>query len=156
MKQIPKIFHYTENGYNVLQKNWEAEIKGLGFTLQLLIPSGVKSNGGNIPRIFWCILSPHSPLLREEYFIHDFLCDLNCYALADLILEQLLIQNNNVPKYKRISINKAVKFAHWVLYQKPSSFDFKGLTKPQKVRFLFKKIINKKPLNVKICPLVKK
>lgn len=63
-------------------------------SLSGLIPKGFKSNGADIPRVFWSIYPPY----RSEYFsatiIHDFLCDQakskEDYKVADLALKEAM------------------------------------------------------------------
>lgn len=60
----------------------------------ILISAGYKTNGANVPRLFWSIYPPY----RSEYFsaviIHDFLCDKakskKDYELADKTLKEAM------------------------------------------------------------------
>lgn len=52
----------------------------------ILVPKGYKTNGANIPRLFWCIFAPNSPEYLSAVILHDYLCDKEKYILADNIL----------------------------------------------------------------------
>jgi len=52
--------------------------------------AGFVTNGANIPRIFWCIISPFTPKYSNAYVIHDLLCKREEYAKADKYFEELL------------------------------------------------------------------
>ena len=41
----------------------------------LVVPKGYKTNGANIPRIFWSIFPPNSPEYLSAIIVHDFVCD---------------------------------------------------------------------------------
>ena len=41
----------------------------------LVVPKGYKTNGANIPRIFWSIFPPNSPEYLSAIIVHDFICD---------------------------------------------------------------------------------
>ena len=47
------------------------------------VPKGYKTNGANIPRIFWSIFPPNSPEYLSAVIAHDYLCDKSSYKLAD-------------------------------------------------------------------------
>jgi len=54
------------------------------------VPKGYKTNGANIPRIFWSIIPPFKPKFIPAIVIHDYLCDEEEYELADKYLRELL------------------------------------------------------------------
>ncbi|CAD7289586.1 hypothetical protein LMG7974_01663 [Campylobacter majalis] len=41
----------------------------------ITIPKGYKTNGADIPRLFWCIFPPNSPEYLSAVIVHDYLCD---------------------------------------------------------------------------------
>ncbi|RAZ46641.1 DUF1353 domain-containing protein [Campylobacter hyointestinalis] len=55
------------------------------------VPAGYKTNGANIPRIFWSVFAPNSPEYISAILVHDYLCDLEKYRLADEILKEMMI-----------------------------------------------------------------
>lgn len=137
MKKIPHFDYRTQGDRLIVTKQWKFAISKDDA---LVINVGFSTNGGSIPRVFWLLLSPFDPLLIEEYTVHDYLCDQKQYARANAWLEQLLIDNQAVAKWKRITVMTGVKF--WVLlaYQKASYFD---KTQPRVWIKLLKKIKNK-------------
>ncbi|MGH1600833.1 DUF1353 domain-containing protein [Campylobacter majalis] len=41
----------------------------------ITIKAGYKTNGADIPRLFWCIFPPNSPEYLSAVVVHDYLCD---------------------------------------------------------------------------------
>jgi len=82
----------------------------------IVVPNGYKTNGANIPRIFWLIVPPFKPKYLPAVIFHDYLCGLGDYALADKIFEELLlnIENSIVTRYMIC----AVKIYHKFKYNK--------------------------------------
>lgn len=54
------------------------------------VPMGFLTNGSNIPRLLWSIIPPFKPLYSPAYLVHDYLCKLEQYELADKYFEELL------------------------------------------------------------------
>lgn len=67
------------------------------------IPKGYKTNGANVPRLFWCIFAPNSPEYLSAVLVHDFLCDeaelkfksdkrhgRHLFLFADAVLKQMM------------------------------------------------------------------
>lgn len=63
----------------------EYEYKGIK------IPAGYKTNGANVPRIFWSVFPPNSPEYLSAIVVHDWLCDLEKYKQADEIFYEMMI-----------------------------------------------------------------
>ncbi|PPB53100.1 hypothetical protein CDQ69_05920 [Campylobacter hyointestinalis subsp. hyointestinalis] len=67
----------------------EYEYKGIK------IPAGYKTNGADIPRIFWSIFPPNSPEYISAALVHDYLCDKAKskadYKYADKMLYEMMI-----------------------------------------------------------------
>ncbi|WP_348518116.1 DUF1353 domain-containing protein [Campylobacter sp. CCS1377] len=63
-------------------------------SLSAKIEKGFKSNGANIPRLFWSIYPPNKPEYLSAVVIHDFLCEKaktrEGYKLADLALKEAM------------------------------------------------------------------
>lgn len=47
------------------------------------IDSGYQTNGADIPRLFWRLYQPYSPLYMPAVVLHDFLCDRAIYEFAN-------------------------------------------------------------------------
>ncbi|QCD44123.1 DUF1353 domain-containing protein [Campylobacter mucosalis] len=58
----------------------------------IIVPVGYKTNGANIPRIFWSVYPPNSPEYLSAILVHDYLCDLEKYELADEILKEMMTE----------------------------------------------------------------
>jgi len=56
------------------------------------IPKGYKTNGADIPRIFWNIIPPFKPKYIPAVIFHDYLCDIEQYKLADDVFENILFK----------------------------------------------------------------
>ena len=56
----------------------------------VVVPKGYKTNGANIPRMFWSIVPPFKPKYLPAIVVHDYLCDLEEYKKADDLFEELL------------------------------------------------------------------
>lgn len=52
----------------------------------VLVPKGYKTNGADIPRIFWSIFPPNSPEYLSAVVVHDYLCDKGLKKHADIML----------------------------------------------------------------------
>jgi len=55
------------------------------------VEEGFVSNGGDIPRIFWLFTTPHKAKYLPCYVVHDHLCELELYDVADCVLEEMLL-----------------------------------------------------------------
>jgi len=80
----------------------------------IVVPYGYKTNGANIPRIFWFIVPPFKPKYLPAVVFHDYLSDLGDYSLADRVFEELLlnIEDSIVTR----SMICAVKIYHKLRY----------------------------------------
>ncbi|CAM4029840.1 DUF1353 domain-containing protein [Campylobacter armoricus] len=62
--------------------------------LEVGVPKGFKSNGADIPRIFWSIFPPNSPEYLSAVVVHDYLCQQSYskddYKLADRVLKEAM------------------------------------------------------------------
>ena len=79
------------------------------------VPKGYKTNGANIPRIFWSIFPPNSPEYLSAVVVHDYLCDAKLYALADEALKQIMT-NLSVAKWKICCFYYACRVWHKLRY----------------------------------------
>ena len=58
----------------------------------ITIPAGFKTNGANVPRIFWSIIPPFKPKYEPAYIVHDYLCNLERYKYADEKFKDILLE----------------------------------------------------------------
>lgn len=65
------------------------------------ISKGFKTNGANIPRVFWSIYPPNYPNRLIAVTIHDYLCEhahsKKDYLLADKKLKEVLLYTGSNP-----------------------------------------------------------
>lgn len=80
------------------------------------IPAGFKTNGANIPRIFWSIFPPNSPEYLSAVVVHDFLCEKEEYKKADLYFKEMLL-SLKVSKWKIFVLYGAVRLYHKIRYR---------------------------------------
>lgn len=74
------------------------------------IDSGYQTNGADIPRLFWRLYPPYSPLYMPAVVIHDYLCDkaIDEYAnKADLQDKFLYADNAFREILERLGISKS-------------------------------------------------
>jgi len=82
----------------------------------IVVPKGYKTNGADIPRVFWSIIPPFKPKYLPAVIVHDYLCDTEDYAIADKYFEEVLINiENSVITNTMITV---VKFYHKLGYGK--------------------------------------
>lgn len=88
------------------------------------IPKDYKTNGANIPRIFWSIFPPNAPEYLSAAILHDYLCD-KAYAdnknyamfcFADKVFYNALL-DLEINKYKAKIFYYAVRLYHYVKYK---------------------------------------
>jgi len=82
----------------------------------ITIPKGYKTNGADVPRLFWSIIPPFKPKYLPAVIVHDYLCDLEQYVKADKYFEEILLSIENSVTTKIMV--KAVKFYHKIRYKK--------------------------------------
>ncbi|MGP1484900.1 MAG: DUF1353 domain-containing protein [Campylobacter sp.] len=87
-----------------LMQDYEIDPANLGLNAKKIkIPKGYKTNGANVPRLFWCIFAPNSPEYLSAVLVHDFLCDeaelkfksdkrhgRDLFLVADTVLKQMM------------------------------------------------------------------
>lgn len=56
----------------------------------LVIEKGYKTNGANVPRVFWSFIPPFKVQNLPAVVVHDWLCDKERYKEADELFEKLL------------------------------------------------------------------
>lgn len=88
------------------------------------VPSGYKTNGANIPRIFWSFYPPNSPEYLSAVVIHDYLCDkaykndknYEDFILADNIFF-IALKELGVDKFKSGLFYLSCKTYHFMKYK---------------------------------------
>ena len=55
-----------------------------------VIEKGYKTNGANVPRVFWSFIPPFKVVNLPAVLVHDWLCDKEKYVEADELFEKLL------------------------------------------------------------------
>lgn len=84
------------------------------------VPSGYKTNGANIPRLFWSIYPPNSPEYLSAVVIHDYLCDkaksYEDYVLADNIFF-IALKELGVDRFKSALFYLSCKTYHYIKYK---------------------------------------
>lgn len=81
------------------------------------VPKGYKTNGANVPRIFWSIFPPNSPEYLSAVVAHDYLCELKLYDLADEVLKHIMTKLG-VAKWKIYCFYCACRVWHLIKYGK--------------------------------------
>jgi hypothetical protein len=76
----------------------------------IVIPKDYKTNGANIPRVFWMFVPPFKVQNLVAVVVHDYLCDKEDYLEADRQFK-LLLDHVNLEKYKNIMV-KLVRRYH--------------------------------------------
>jgi hypothetical protein len=79
------------------------------------VKKGFLTNGSNVPRIFWNIIPPFKPLYSAAYVVHDYLCKLEQYELADQYFAELLYMADGV-NFRTRSMVIAVTSYHHIRY----------------------------------------
>ena len=98
--------------YSVTMPIFKSE---LAEEITVEVPKGYKTNGANIPRIFWSIFPPNSPEYLSAVVVHDYLCDAKLYALADEALKHIMA-NLSVAKWKIYCFYYACRVWHKLRY----------------------------------------
>ncbi|MBZ7981948.1 DUF1353 domain-containing protein [Campylobacter sp. RM12640] len=88
------------------------------------IPTGYKTNGANIPRVFWSIYPPNSPEYLSAVVVHDFLCDkaykndknYDDFILADNIFF-IALKELGVDRFKSALFYLSCKSYHFMKYK---------------------------------------
>lgn len=58
------------------------------------VPKGYKTNGADVPRIFWSFFPPYRSDYLPAVIVHDYLCDIGEYKKADDYFESIMIELN--------------------------------------------------------------
>lgn len=101
------IFYPTRDNRVVLAKPFR-------LSKEFVIPAGYRSNGANIPRLFWWFIPPFEPKYLSAVIAHDWLCDKERYKEADEIFEELLLEIED--SFKTRLMIRAVRLYHKIRY----------------------------------------
>jgi hypothetical protein len=80
----------------------------------MMVPAGYKTNGANIPMIFWWVTPPFKPEYLPAVIVHDYLCDEELYSEADKYFESILYKIDK--NWKTWLMVKFVKLYHRIKY----------------------------------------
>lgn len=84
------------------------EIYNAELGMYFKIPGGFKTNGANVPRIFWSLIEPNQSDIMPAVIAHDYLCEMavlrvNTFKQADkFLLHNLVYLGCNKIKAKTI------------------------------------------------------
>ena len=84
------------------------------------VPAGYVTDGASIPRIFWSIFPPNRTDYLPCAIIHDYLCDLEKYDLADKCFKSCLKDLHIDPLTIKL-FTYSVKVYHFLRYKLPKS-----------------------------------
>jgi len=104
---LKPIFYPTRDNKVIL-------VKPFRVSKEFVIPAGYKSNGANIPRLFWWFIPPFKPKYLPAVIAHDWLCDKERYKEADEMFEKLLLEIED--SFKTRVMIRAVKLYHKIFY----------------------------------------
>ena len=82
----------------------------------VVVPKGFKTNGADIPRIFWSIYPPNRSDFLPAVIIHDYLCDKGEYKRADDLFEECL-KELGVNRFDVVVLVGAVRLYHKLRYK---------------------------------------
>jgi len=82
----------------------------------VVVPKGYKTNGADIPRIFWSIYPPNRSDFLPAVIIHDYLCDKGEYKRADDLFEECL-KELGVKRFDVVVLVGAVRLYHKLRYK---------------------------------------
>jgi hypothetical protein len=80
----------------------------------LMVPAGYRTNGANIPMIFWWVTPPFKPEYLPAVIVHDYLCDKEEYVEADKYFEEILYGIDKC--WRTWLMVKFVKLYHFIKY----------------------------------------
>ena len=83
MLALPRVVPTSDNNYVLLS---DYEVEGV------VVPKAYRTNGANIPRMFWILVPPFKPKYLPAVIVHDYLCDLEKYKKADDTFEKILFK----------------------------------------------------------------
>lgn len=87
--------------------------------LDVIVPAGFETNGGDIPRVFWSIVPPFKPKFLPAIVLHDYLirvarCKEDIVKANEVFCEVLLLIENS---YRTRVMVSAVDW-YWKYYRR--------------------------------------
>lgn len=82
----------------------------------IIVPTGYRTNGADIPRIFWSFYPPNRSDYLPAVIVHDYLCDLELYGKADKYFEEIM-ELMHIKKSTRLIMVGAAKLFHRIMYR---------------------------------------
>lgn len=111
----PVLKPYSKDRF-VVVRSYQTDVPLSGDEIHTIkIPAGYMTNGADIPRVFWSIFPPNSPEYLSAVVVHDWLCDLEKYKLADEILKEMM-GVLGVAKWKVYAFYFACRLYHKIKY----------------------------------------
>lgn len=83
----------------------------------IYIDEGFRTNGANVPRLFWWIFPPNSPEYLSAVVVHDYLCDLENYRKADIYLKEMM-SGLGISKWKVLLFYYSCRLYHRIRYNR--------------------------------------
>lgn len=82
----------------------------------VVVPKGYKTNGADIPRVFWSFYPPNRSDFLPAVIIHDYLCERQEYRKADDLFEECL-KELGVKRFDVVVLVGAVRLYHKLRYK---------------------------------------
>lgn len=79
------------------------------------VEAGYRTNGADIPRIFWSIFPPNKSDYLPAVIVHDYLCDIEDYKKADQYFNEIL-KTLRVGSVSRFFLVGSVRLYHKIRY----------------------------------------
>ena len=109
------MINYTQVKLQPLKSHKFKLLDDLSFK-DVVVPKGFKTNGADIPRIFWSIYPPNRSDFLPAVIIHDYLCDKGEYKRADDLFEECL-KELGVNRFDVVVLVGAVRLYHKFKYK---------------------------------------
>lgn len=81
--EYPKLQPTSDNRFILLE---DYAVKGV------VIPKGYRTNGADVPRLFWVLIPPFKPKFLPAVIAHDYYCDKAEYDKADKLFKDILLE----------------------------------------------------------------
>ena len=107
--------HYEDVQLQPLKSHKVKVLKSFAFN-GVTVPSGFISDGASVPRIFWSIFPPNRTDYLPCAILHDYLCDLEEYRVADEYFKDCL-ECLKVDRFSRAILYLSVRFYHKLRYR---------------------------------------
>ena len=78
---------------------------------EVVVSKGYKTNGADVPRIFWSFYPPNNPDYLPAVIIHDYMCDMGQYEKGDLYFREIL-REIGISSLSVFILYYGVKIAH--------------------------------------------